>query len=116
MAKVMTFKVLYTDQETENRIIRELKSIEDILDLTVEGINMTNSSLDDSIANETYQKGDAFHFWVICDNNQERYWSDKYGWTDISRATRYASTGAPHTGQPFITSPNACYMLDPARF
>ena len=35
MAKVMTFKVLYTDQETENRIIRELKSIEDILDLTM---------------------------------------------------------------------------------
>ncbi len=60
-----------------------------------------NESLNDSVANETYAKGDAFGNWLLFSHSEAKkdsedsaagYWSNTYGWCTRDLATRFTCT------------------------
>lgn len=114
MAKVITIQVLCDEYETkEKEILSAIKNHGGVMDITVESIGITNDALDDSIANDTYEEGDAFRKWVIHHCSTNLFWSDEVGnWVALEFATRYDSTDRPDSDEPFGAPGYGCYFID----
>jgi hypothetical protein len=108
MAYIATVKILVDEADKAsvfdgiNELLRDAKkggpkgkNRDWIVDWEFGPVEPVNESLNDSIANETYEEGDAFADWVIFSAGEARandgagYWSNEYGWTTIDHATRF---------------------------
>jgi hypothetical protein len=89
-----------------------------VVDWKFDSVDPTNRSVDKSIANGTYDEGDAFADWVIFsasearDNDGAGFWSNKYGWTTLDAATKF---DACFTALPVSICNDAVWMLAPYR-
>lgn len=132
MAHIATIKIL-VDERNEavvydgiNNLLRDAQyggpNGEDkgwIVDWSFVSVNPTNTDLDDSIANGTYEEGDAFNDWVIFSRSEAiaqdgaGFWSNEHGWTTLDQATRF--DGADVWQMPHSTGMDAVWMLPPHR-
>jgi hypothetical protein len=134
MAYIATIKVLVDEANEDNvygginEMLREAQlggpNGEDcdwIVDWKFESVDSVNESLNDSIANSTYEEGDAFRDWVIFSRSEAiaqdgadgaGFWSNEYGWTTLDQASKFDSTFTP---LPMSEGNDAVYMLAPYR-
>jgi len=131
MAHIATIKILVDEQEEAavydglNNILRNAQYdvsngefMNWVLDWSFESVASTNESLNDSIANETYEEGDAFRDWVIFSRSEaiahdgDGFWSNEHGWTSLGSATKF--DGALYS-LPHSVEMDAVWMLAPYR-
>lgn len=133
MAYIATVKILVdeTDEATVydglNEMLRTAQEPVDedgdetpwIVDWKFESAVQTNEVLNDSIANETYEEGDAFNDWVIFSRSEAvardgaGFWSNVHGWATLEQATRFEVASA--RSLPHSTGMDATWMLAPHR-
>lgn len=105
MAHIVKLEILVDDPnqsrvyDSLNELLRNAQSSEtgnNIVDWTFDDASMIHSSLQDSLANETYSEGEAFQDWVIYSASEAAvsednagFWSNEYGWTTFNLATRF---------------------------
>lgn len=89
-----------------------------VVDWAIDHVGAVCEELNDSIANDTYQEGDAFREWVIFSRSEMEkgdgagFWSNGYGWTTLDLATKFASTEGD---KPVTAGDDATWMLAPYR-
>lgn len=89
-----------------------------VADWAIDHVGVVCEEMNDSIANETYAKGDAFRDWVIFSRSEMNkgegagFWSNNYGWTTLDLATKFAST---EWFKPMSAGADATWMLAPYR-
>lgn len=106
MAHLVSIELLF-DSTDEKDLIQSLgtwlsevqKKDSTLVDWSVQSAEKINPSLEDSIANDTYSKGDVFSNWVIYSPSEAKssddnaaFWSNDYGWTTFDLATRFDAT------------------------
>ena len=106
MARIFTIKFLVDEQDEEvandrlNDLLLAAKTDSEdddfrVLDFHIAGSTDINTSMEDSIVNETYAPGDFVLDWVIYSRSEFEandgfgYWSNDYGWTSFDLATRF---------------------------
>jgi hypothetical protein len=110
MAYIANIKIL-VDEVDENTVSEKLNALLQaaktgspngdegwVVDWQIGEIAPVDESLEDSIVNGTYEKGEAFEDWVIfsyseCKNENAGYWSNEWGWTTFDEATRFDGSG-----------------------
>lgn len=127
MAYIATVKILVDEtNETNvydgiNEMLRSAQYGEPngegwIVDWKFESVDPVNESLNDSVANETYEEGDAFGDWVIFSHSEALaqdgagFWSNEYGWTTFDEATKFDSR---EVIVPCSTGMDAIWILIP---
>lgn len=106
MAYLVSIELLF-DETDENDLVQSIRAWlseakqkdETLLDWSVQSAEKINPSLEDSIANDTYSKGDVFSNWVIYSPSEAKssddnaaFWSNDFGWTTFDLATRFDAT------------------------
>jgi hypothetical protein len=135
MAYIATVKILVDEADKVsvfdgiNEILRDAQiggpNGEDrdwVVDWKFDSVEPVNESLNDSIANEAYEEGDAFAEWVIFSSSEARandgsgFWSNEHGWTTLDLATKFDAIEREraHDG-PLSTGMDAMWMLAPYR-
>jgi len=88
-----------------------------VVDWVIDHVVAVCEEMNDSIANGTYEEGDAFREWVIFsrakmhESGGAGFWSNDYGWTTLDLATKFASTGGD---KPVTAADDATWMLLPS--
>jgi hypothetical protein len=133
MAHIATIKILIDDQD-EARVIEglnemlqtaaspidEAEPFQRIVDWEIEAANPAHIELDDSIANEAYEKGDFQRDWVLFSASEASangdgagYWSNSFGWTTLDLATKF---DGQHAEKPLTAGEDALWMLAPYQY
>jgi hypothetical protein len=133
MAYIATVKILVDDNNESvvydgiNEILRDAQmggpngECQDwVVDWKFDSVEPVGEELNDSIANETYEEGDAFADWVIFSASEARandgagFWSNEYGWTTIDLATKFDAIERERAhGGPRSAGMDAMWMLAP---
>lgn len=132
MAHIVTLRIL-VDKPDEVRVIDGVNEMlraaqapvdEDngdgpwIVDWSLDSVDPVSEDLNDSMANETYDEGDAFRDWVIFSRSEslrhdgDGFWSNEYGWTTLDLADKYSSV---QHDMPYSAGNDAMMMLAPYR-
>lgn len=124
MAHIATVKIVVDEANEDavydgiNEMLRAFNG-DWVVDWKFESVEPVNESLNDSIANETYDEGDAFRDWVIFSRSEAiaqdgaGFWSNEYGWTTLDLATKFE--GASVRDLPHSAGMDAVWMLVPYR-
>lgn len=122
MAQIITVKILVNESDLDTSEIKAkallVKLLKDksVVDISIEDIVKSNSSINAAIGKRSYGKGDFIQQWAIHSpmkgklSESEGFWSSEYGWGAKELANIYDG-GATNLPNGFEAMPDATFIM-----